>query len=413
MIRSDLERALSSLRVHKVRALLTVLGVLISAGSFVLLVALVQGGKQALGQLEQQANESDLITIEQRPTAPRDRQRTQRRLARTDAAVLSGSRSLEEAWIGTEQGRESDALFQTHTKRVTISSVAPDALGLYRLQLETGRFISADDLEALRFVCVVGHEVWTELLRANLPAGAGLAASQLTIDGRVWSVIGVLGNKPGMDVGMATNVWNRKVLVPATTFDAVYDPGHSVRKVLVRAPVGPDVGLHSFEQIVEGTLSRLHYGVRNFGIASKEGREQGELIVLVVQILLLGTAVVSLTVGGINVMNVMLVAVTERTREIGIRRALGAPARAIRRQFLIEATLLTTLGGLAGVLLGALGAWLGAVILRQVVGHWALCIEPWAVLVGFALSVATGIVFGSYPARRAARVDVVVALRGE
>jgi putative ABC transport system permease protein len=132
-----------------------------------------------------------------------------------------------------------------------------------------------------------------------------------------------------------------------------------------------------------------------------------------VQILLVGTALVSLLVGGINVMNVMLVTVTERTREIGIRRAVGASPRAITRQFLVEAMLLTSLGGVFGVALGCALGWCSTLILRRLVGQWSLHLELWAILLGVGLSMATGLIFGLYPARRAAQLDVIDALRNE
>jgi putative ABC transport system permease protein len=112
-------------------------------------------------------------------------------------------------------------------------------------------------------------------------------------------------------------------------------------------------------------------------------------------------------------MNVMLVTVTERTREIGIRRAVGASPRAIARQFLLEAVALTSVGGLAGVAIGAGLAALATLALDQIAGPWSLHIEPWAVLLGLGLSAATGLFFGLYPARRAAALDVIVALRSD
>lgn len=409
MIVDDFRRAFGSLASARLRALLTLLGVVMSTSSFVLLVALVRGGEERLEAANQQANEHDQVVVREAPPPPGREHRTGRVLSRQDARVLSASRALDGARVVAEQRRRATARLDGRSKQISVVSAAPGALAVYRLSLRQGRFLDETDLVERRRTCVLGAEVWREL-----GAGSSDLNREIDIDGVIWSIVGVLEERNSLGSSDSTNVWNRKVLVPETSFDLAYNPAHAVSELMVRPdPAQGSAALQTADAVTDSTLLRLHHGLRNFKLASRDGGEQAQLIFRIVQILLVSTSLVSLLVGGINVMNVMLVTVTERTREIGIRRAVGASPRAIRRQFLIEAVTLTSLGGLLGVALGAGLAALSAVVLRQIVGQWALHIEGWAIAIGVALSAVTGLVFGVYPARRAASLDVIEALRSE
>jgi putative ABC transport system permease protein len=409
MILVDVRRALRSIGSARLRALLTLLGVVMSTSSFVLLVALIRGGEERLAAMEQEVNDSELVIVRATPAPHGSEQRAGRVLSRSDARMLASSRALGGASVAAEQHRETRAQHGDRELRVMLMSAGPGALQLYRLEIEHGRYLNDADLAEQRRTCVIGHELWEKLLDSSAQL-----TGELAIDGELWSVVGVLRAKPSMASGDATNSWNRRVLVPESSFDVAYNPGHEANQLFLRPAGSPaPAALRTLEAITQSTLLRLHHGLSNFALAPRKEREQAQLIFRIVQILLVGTALVSLLVGGINVMNVMLVTVTERTREIGIRRAVGASPRAITWQFLVEAMLLTSLGGLFGVLLGSLLGWGSTLILRRVVGQWSLHLELWAILVGVGLSMATGLVFGLYPARRAARLDVIDALRNE
>ncbi len=164
---------------------------------------------------------------------------------------------------------------------------------------------------------------------------------------------------------------------------------------------------------LRAVLSERHAGAKNFELDDREGARQEQLILMVIELLLVGTGVLALFVGGINVMNVMLVRVTERTREIGLRRALGATRGSILALFLAESVLLAAVGGLCGVALGSAFTWLGALGLAQVFGSFPLRVPALSLALGAGLSLLTGIVFGVLPAWRAARLDPVAALRIE
>ncbi len=153
--------------------------------------------------------------------------------------------------------------------------------------------------------------------------------------------------------------------------------------------------------------------MKNFKVRKPSSAGQEQLVLDTVKLLLLSTGFFSLFVGGINIMNVMLVTVRERTREIGVRRALGATPRLVLAQFLAEAAAVSLTGGVIGVTLGVGASWAASAVLRQIVGRWSFHVEPWSVALGLGLAVATGVAFGILPARRAAALDPIEALRFE
>jgi putative ABC transport system permease protein len=409
MTGSDIVRAWRALAAERLRTGLTLLGIVMGTSSLVLLVSLLDGGRDALMAANQEASESDVIVVRAVDTPLAQRRRTRRDLSRNDARSLDGSRALGGAWVSSESGHTAFARFAGQSKRVTVASTGLETPAVYRLSLTQGRFFGIADLEQRLHTCVLGHEVAAELFPGKSPIG-----SALTIEGDVWRVIGVLADKPMLGSTDGTWIWNRKVLVPETSFDATYNPGHLADKLLIRPQQALlEAPMADLRRLVGANLLRRHFGVRNFNLEPNPDAGQGELILTILRVLLFGATLISLFVSGINVLNVMLVSVSERTVEIGIRRALGASPGVIRRQFWCEALLLTGLGGICGVSLGATLAYVAAVVLRRTLGAWELHVEPWAMGLGFALSLLLGLVFGTYPALRAARLDVVAALRNE
>lgn len=401
---------------NRVRAALTLLGIMIGSGTIVLLAGFLRGGEEALLFSSQQANEADLIKVVRDDPPAKDKQRTQRPLGLGDAELLGDTRSLQGAPITTEASRESQGFYQGRKKRLRLVAAEPQALDLNHLTVEKGRFLDGDDLRQRRTVAVVGQEIWRELLE-EAPSLDGIS---ITVDGQPWSVVGVLKNKPLLGGGGdGTWMWNRKVLVPRTSFDAMVQGGHETQRVYVRLSlIG---GAHEFggrlkaaEQIIDSVVLERHLGVKNFKVMGEESfSNQQRLILGIIQTLLLLTGMLSLLVGGINIMNIMLVTVSERTREIGVRRALGASRGEILSQFLAETVFLTLLGAALGLVLavGALG--LATAAISQWLVPWSFHVSPWAVVTGVVFSVGVGLVFGTYPAWRASRLDPVEALRSE
>ncbi|CAN91163.1 hypothetical protein sce1006 [Sorangium cellulosum So ce56] len=411
----DLLHSTRAVVADRTRAALTLLGIIIGTGSIVLLASLLAGGEEALLRASQQAVEADLIQVHPAEVSVGDRRRTRRDLSRDDARALAASRALGGASALSESVRPAEARAGGKKKRISLVSAVPAAPALYDLELAAGRFLVEADLAARRRVCVVGHEVWAELFGGPPARAAQAEPLHMTADGHVWTVVGVLQDRPILGSTDDTNIWNRKVLVPETTYDALYAPSHRTDRLYVRQDplVTVRTPLAALRGVIDATLQRRHHGVKNFRIEDEDSHGQERLVLDIIKMLLLSTGVVALIVGGINIMNIMLVTVTERTREIGIRRAVGASPRAILLQFLCEAAAVSLLGGVLGVLSGLALSWLASALLARMVGRWAFQVEPWSLFLGLGLSVTIGVVFGFYPAWRAARLDPIEALRSE
>ncbi|MBL8636696.1 MAG: ABC transporter permease [Myxococcales bacterium] len=405
---------LHSFRQHKMRALLTLLGMIIGAGSVVLLSGLLAGGEEALSSTQQFVEEKDVIEIENSAAPEKQRNRPQRALDYLD------QRALDRSAVTGGSSAEGELMDWRHKakvgsvdKNVMVLGASTQALDLYHIKLELGRFIDEHDLTQRARVCVIGWEVWRDLLDST----RDLQGKAITIGDVRWQVVGVLTHKPPMVAGPGTWMWDRRVVVPATTFQGVIRHSRKVDSIFIR--IVPQVG-DLIQAVARGrtwakaTLLGRHNSVENFKIDSdKDSQQQVEVIFLVINVLMLCTAALSLFVGGINIMNIMLVTVTERTREIGIRRALGATRRDILSQFLLEAGIIAGLGGLIGVLGGMALVFVVSKILTMALGSWTPHYKLWAITLGLSSSVFTGVFFGLYPAWRAAKLNPVEALRYE
>jgi putative ABC transport system permease protein len=409
----QLRDVLQALRQHKGRSLLTLLGMIIGAGSVVLLSGLLQGGQEALDRTNQFIDESDVIEVETAEAPPTQRGRTQRPLDSGD------QRLIDDAPVATTPAEGELFLWSKYAyrgserKRVMVLGASTQALELYRVKLELGRFLDDDDQLRRTRSAVIGYEIWQELFAGK----KDLTGASLRIAGVRWEVVGVLAHKAPLVAGPGTWMWDRRVVIPATTFQAVLRHSRRVDSIYIRVlPTISELAtqMDRARAFIRSAILGRHYGVENFRVDQDKGqKQQAEIIFTVINILMLCTAALSLFVGGINIMNIMLVTVTERTREIGIRRALGATRENILGQFLLEAALLSGLGGLTGVLAGCGLLFVASKALTGWLGTWTAYYPTWAIVAGLSSSTLTGLVFGLYPAWRAARMDPVVALRYE
>jgi putative ABC transport system permease protein len=301
--------------------------------------------------------------------------------------------------------RSMQVQYESRNTNTSVSGTTPNYLEVRKYRIDVGRMFTTADNAARRRVAVVGPQVVVDL---GFTSADLLIGESIRIDGVQFEVIGVLASK-GQSGGFGNP--DDQVLVPIQTARYRLIGNDRLRSINVLAPSENDIPVTMAE--VKKILRREHR-LRAGQEDDFSIRSQADFLTTlgettqVFTYLLAGIATVSLIVGGIGIMNIMLVSVTERTREIGVRKALGATQRTILLQFLIEAVVLCLLGGLVGVGLGA-----GSAIVLRTVFQWSTSVGLSSVVIAFAFSAAVGILFGVWPARRAASLDPIEALRYE
>ncbi len=412
---AQLGATFSTLRRNKGRSLLTLLGMIIGAGSLVLLAGLLAGGEEALRATSQGITDADVVRVDQAAAAQAQRQRTARKLDTADMAALAESPALHLAAAeGILQFYEKTARYQGQKQKLMLFGASERSLDLYHLRILHGRFLDATDLRERRRVCVIGYELWKDLLQQT----TDLSAVSITIEKVRYQVVGVLAHKPVLGGGgLRGMTWDGRAIVPLTTLQAVATGSRRLDRLFLRT-FSPGKTLLSIldpvRRMTQALLLRRHYGVENFKVdRNLESKQQEEMIFLVINVLMLCTAGLSLVAGGINIMNIMLVTVTERTREIGIRRALGATRGNILNQFLLESVLIAGIGGILGILGGISLLFLISKVLTAYLSPWLPHYELWAIVLALTSTTLCGLGFGLYPAWRAASLNPVIALRYE
>ncbi|MCZ0936069.1 MAG: ABC transporter permease [Gemmatimonadetes bacterium] len=394
--------AMDAIRANKLRSFLTMLGIVIGVGAVITMVALGEGAQQ---QVENQIESlgTNVLTVRAGQGMFRGvRGGSNARLTTEDVeAVRRGAPALVE--VAPEMQGQLQVQFGRNNANVRVLGTTPNYVQVENHTLELGRFFDESENRGRRRVAVLGGAV-PAVLNAET---AELVGRTISIRNISFEVVGVLEEKGGSG-------WfnqDEQIFVPLETaqFRLLGTDRVSQFKVVVESEAAIPVAMVQIEEVLRRE-HRIPLGRENdFWISdSVQFLEMAQETTQTFTMLLAGIAAVSLLVGGIGIMNIMLVSVTERTKEIGVRKALGATRSAILLQFLLEATTLCMTGGILGVAF-AYGA---AEMLSRSAG-WTMAIAPQAIGLAVVFAAAVGMFFGLWPARRAARLDPIVALRYE
>ena len=393
--------SLSSIRGNLFRAALTMLGIIIGVGAVITMVALGTGAQRAIDE-QMAALGGDILSIQSSSHFSRGVAHDQQTLTTDDAMALAIGAEHIAAVVPEKNSRFQIKLGNKNLNVSTIGTT-PNYPDVHGFEIAFGRMFTAADEAARRRVVVLG---------ADLPAMLDLEATTLIgrtlqIRSIAFDIIGVLQPKGGSGWrNPDDDVW-----IPLSTAQFRVSGNEFVETISAKVADSSSVEFAMLD--IERVLRREH-GIRpgadnDFSIMNrKQFAESRQEATAVFTYLLAGIAGVSLVVGGIGIMNIMLVTVTERTREIGVRKALGATKGNIRLQFLVESTILCLLGGLLGLALGT-----GSSILLAKFAGWQTIVTTTSAITAFGFSAAVGIIFGFWPASRAARLDPIDALRHE
>ena len=389
---------------NKMRSLLTVLGITIGIAAVICVVAI---GKAGQAQVEQQMNNlgDAFVWIEAGGRAVngvRTGTHGTKSLTLADAFAIKNQIPLIKSMSPNVDG-STQIIYANQNWYTGYRGVSPEYFDIKRWGLDQGAFFTADDIERAADVCVIGRTVRDQLFGAKDPIGQVIRVKNLPC-----KVVATLKPK-GLSVSGQDQ--DDTVIMPYTTVMKKIKGINWLDDVLCSA-VSPSVVKLAGQQAAALLRDRHHLRPEeddDFNIRNPEDVIQAQLEASrTMTLLLVAIASISLVVGGIGIMNVMLVSVTERTREIGVRVAVGATEEAIQLQFLGESVMLSLAGGAAGVLLGLVGsAFVGRAL------QWPMQLSIEAVVLAAAFSVAVGVFFGYYPARKASRLDPIESLRYE
>lgn len=400
-----LKIALRALANNKLRAFLTMLGIIIGVASVIAMLAIGQGSKRSI---QQQISEmgSNMIMIHpgaemrggvrQDPSAMQTLKLENYEKLRDECNFLSA--------ISPNVSSSGQLIAGANNYPSSVTGVSIDYLTIRQLSVEQGEMFSENDIRTAAKVCVIGKTIVDNLF----PDGSDPIGKVIRCNKIPMRVIGVLKSKGYNSMGMDQD---DVVLAPYTTvmkrlLAQTYLSG------LFASALTEDMTDEAVDEIT--TILRREHKLKESDSDDFTIRTQQELSSMLnsttdlMTTLLACIAGISLVVGGIGIMNIMYVSVTERTREIGLRMSVGARGVDILSQFLIESILISITGGLIGVVLGC-----GASFIIKTVAHWPVFIQPWSVLLSFAVCTLTGVFFGWYPAKKAADLDPIEALRYE
>jgi putative ABC transport system permease protein len=398
--------ALDSLWAHKLRSLLTLIGVVIGVTSVISVVSFVDGANRYVAEKIFNLG-ADVFLVSRAPvviTTYKQLQEAQRRrkfVLEDYMAIRDECHICAEVGAGVSRGNGEVKVGNNYLKDTNIRGWTPSVTRIYNLGLAYGRLITESDMQHAAPVCEVGWDIV-----ANLFAGVDPIGREVRVDGQPCQIVGV-GEKLGSVLGQSRDNW---VILPITTFQKRYGTESTLTIwVKARTSTALTATIDAVRQLARGRRHLSFTDKDDFEIQTNQSLLDiwsgissaffGSTIAL---------ASISLVVGGIVIMNIMLVSVTERTREIGLRKSLGARRADILLQFLVESSTISAVGGLLGILFGV-----GLSKLVSWVTPMPSSIELWPIVIGFLVATIVGLFFGIYPASKASRLDPITALRTE
>lgn len=394
--------AISSIYSNRLRSFLTMLGVIIGVASIVSLISVGRGASESITSSIRGLGSNLLFIMPGQATAGGSRMGMGSALTLTyeDYKAVADKVSNIRA-VSPEVSKAYLVSYGNQNTSTSIVGTNPEYEIARNIKLADGRFISNEDVSGTRKVAVIGDTVYKNLDKGDL------LGKRILINRIPFTVIGLLSAKG--QAGFLDQ--DDQIIIPVTT--AFYRLSGDTTLRSINIAVDSEENMPSVQKDVEQLLRKRHRiqkGEPDDFVVRSQTDILGTLanITGIFTVLLGGIASISLLVGGIGIMNIMLVSVTERTREIGIRKALGAKRRDVMSQFLIESVVLSGLGGIVGVVFGILGSRLISNL-----GGFATSIEPAPLLLAFSFSLFIGVFFGVYPARKAAHLDPIEALRYE
>src|SRR5712691_12717731 len=401
--------AFDTLRANKLRSLLTILGVTVGVVTVIFMVSIIQGLNKAFAQQIEALGSNAIWATKFDPSF--GHQPTSEELHRKDLTLEDADAIRNEApsvlSVSPIHRKIADTVRYADKQSDTpiVIGVTPYYEFTQSSYVGRGRFITDTDLRERANICVLGKDLVKALFPYEEPID-----KELKINGRPFRVVGVmepLGNFLGQS--RDNSLW-----VPITTFDKYYpdEPFPQVVFVIIVRPISRAYVKSAIDEMTDILRRRRRVPTgapNNFGISSQDALlDVYNQLTGATYLVLTAISCVALMIGGIGVMNIMLVSVTERTREIGVRKAVGATRLNILSQFLIEAVVLTAIGGLIGLAIGELASFL-----MNKYSPLPAYVPAWAIVVGIGISASVGIVFGLWPAWKAARLDPIESLRWE
>jgi putative ABC transport system permease protein len=415
-----LRLGIQSLRLHKLRSMLTMLGVVFGVGSVIVMLAIGEGARQEALRAIQQLGATNIIIQSVKPPSSANSQTLGAVRYGLTLSDIDRLRAMIPQMTGIAPTRHHrrDVWYQDRRVPARVVGVTAEYQDLHNLPIASGRFICPVDCQRSTATAVLGASA----ARVLFPLGSPIGQSIRIGEDLYFQVIGVVATRAssqGAGENLPAEDFGRDIYIPFPTdlrrfgenivFDrASSQPPEKVEVSQLTVSLPDEQLVKPAARIIESFIEETDKQDETAMTVPLDLLENAERTQQIFTWVLTAIASISLLVGGIGIMNIMLATVTERTREIGIRRALGARRSDIVSQFLVETTVLSCGGGILGIALGLSAAHLAS----QIAGVPAI-VQPWSPLIAFGISVAVGLVFGIYPARRAAGMDPVQALRNE